>query len=248
MYEIFPASSSPTPICFHAQGADTLTQFLAKPQPSHRGMITILSNSQLSFEALHDVLKYQLGRPLNHDLTGIPEYTQSLINRLYGHCVVSQEKTRGMIKSMCERFIFQYSDPALSPLSPNQTLLLEALLRYAGNHSHIEIDDIADQRFFTKLAKHAYIDECMLKHAYTNTAALEMFRHIPKESATDALDEIDRDKTNPLYLAAYSFAQDANITYASAGGLFEHFLNECRQGKPLFDTTFDTFYSLCIDI
>tara|TARA_Y100001936_G_C16038331_1_gene649954 strand:- start:747 stop:1499 length:753 start_codon:yes stop_codon:yes gene_type:complete len=246
MFSLHPHHGSDIHPPFYAQDAHTLFQFLTTPQPTQSGMVTIKREGNISERALFKVLSYQLGAPINQDLTGLSADASHLKDALLKYCKVDERDILSTLSHMCKTYIDHFSDPAFALLTNHETKLVNALQRYAANHARVYPSDIAEQKYFSKLAKYAFLERRMANYAYSNTALLALFTLVPRERVGDALASIDHHKHPSLYLAAFSIIQGKNIIHAAAGGLMEHFKKEHDNGSPITHKDFSYFNNLLL--
>lgn len=246
MFSIYPHYGSTNPPSFCTQGSHTLHQFLINPQPTQSGMVVIKRAGKISEGALFEVLSYQLGAPINQDLTGLTADDCHLKDTFLKYCEVDEGDILSTLSRMCEKYIDHFSDPAFASLTNHEKRLLNALQRYAANHVRVLASDIAEQKYFAKLAKYAFLERFMANYAYSNTALLALFTLVPRERVGDALASIDHHKHPSLYLAAFSIIQGKNIIHAAAGGLMEHFKKEHDNGSPITHKDFSYFNNLLL--
>lgn len=213
----------------HRQGMNAVTSYLSTPQPTLYGHVTPIEQGNLNEYKLDHVLSYQLGRPLNFELSNLSTTIISVLNAAYQTIVISPEDTL----SITDRYINQYVKrplPIHAALSTHQRDFIDALMRYAVNHSNVSAYHLAAQSHFQRLAKNAYLDETMQKHYYQYTGVLALINKIESPLRREILAKI-HDQDHVLRSAAESLSD--SLTYIASSALLHHYLEEVTLGAPI---------------
>jgi len=209
-----------------------IRSFLENPQPSYEGLI-FADKGQYSMAQLELIFSHQKGRPLNADLSGIPPHLIDIKDRICTAIVVDDKDTHRALEHAVANYINRAFEPDKHALHHDEQALIDSLQRYAANHSSVSIETLARSNHFKKLAKNAFISQCMKRHYYIYTALIALFARLDPIEQEALLPLLRATKDKPLYIACLSIHSLDTEFYPQAAGLLSHYMIEVSQSMPL---------------
>lgn len=213
----------------HKDSTSAVTLFLSSPQPSAQGLVTPMVRGHIDFTILESVLSYQLGLPLNPDLSNIQSTLMPVLSTLYERLTVAPNA----ILAIIEKYIARYTSaptPRLMSLSHHQRAFVDALLHYSLNHAIVSAHHLAAQSHFQQLARNAFLDEILQSHYYQYTGLLALIERLEDNQKEMILSTI-HDQNTVLRSAAASFLNDD--VFIGAAAVWQHYIDEVSYGAPL---------------